>query len=105
MDKKDLSKLDTLESFRKFLYEIAAREESFKLEIYALRKTLEIYANPKTPSDPSLEETVTYLMKDPIVKKLVHVEFEPIIRQIDDLVEETKLLQLLSSWNPKGPAN
>lgn len=103
MADEDFSHLSNLELLKQFLYEIAKYEESLKLEIFALRKTLEAYANPKSPSDPPLEETVTALMNDGIVKHLVHAEFEPILRQIDDLIEGGKLTELLSSWTPKGP--
>jgi hypothetical protein len=96
---------DFPELLRTLLHKISSYNESLKLEIFALRKTLETYANPKNPSDPPLEETVTYLMKDPIVRKIVHSEFEQIARQIDDLVDQGKALQLLSLWTPEGPVH
>jgi hypothetical protein len=76
MADQDLSHLDTFESLRRFLYKIAEYEESLRLEILALRATLETYANPKSPEDPPLEETVMLLKNDPIVKRLVHRDFE-----------------------------
>jgi hypothetical protein len=94
-----------LEAFGLFLHEQAKHEESLKLEIFALRKTLEVYANPKTQNDPPLEETVKFLMDDPIVKSLVHRDFEEVARQIDDLIQEGKLKKLLYSMKPEGPVN
>ena len=101
----DEEQIDDLEAFRRYMHANVDHEEKLKLEIYALRKTLEIYANPKPSADVPLEQIVKDLMSDPIVQNIVHHEFDQARNQIDDLIREGKMKKLLYSMTPKGTVN
>jgi hypothetical protein len=105
MADKDPKDMDEIELFGRYMHVVVDHEEKLKLEIYALRKTLEVYANPKPSADAPLEKIVKDLMDDPIVQNIVHHEFDEARRQIDDLIREGKLTQLLHSMTPEGPVN